>query len=853
MMKVDLNGSWKMKKVQDKEWIEATVPGSVLWDLLAAEKIPDPFYRDNEDFVKEWTKFDYQYEREFHVDSKLMACDRIVLSTKGLDTLADLFINGESIITTDNMHRSYEVDIKPNVQEGSNTIAVTFFSPTNYTKKLLKEFPDVWNTLNGPMPGISQIRKAHYMFGWDWGPQLPDMGIWRDIAVEGYENGRLEDIYITQHHKDGEVTLMIDVKVSHFGDRDTPLEGEVHLTDPSGKKQVVGIPTVHGKEQVEIQVENPQLWWPNGYGKQPLYEVEVLLKYDDTVIDCKEMKIGLRTIEVNREKDEWGEAFEFVVNGVDLFAMGANYIPEDNLLTRKSGYTTENLIQDCVDANFNCIRVWGGGIYPSDHFYDLCDEYGLIVWQDFMFACATYQLTDEFKETVKEEAVDNIRRLRHHASLGLWCGNNEMEEAWEGWDFPKPDYLREDYLELFEKILPEIVKREDPNTFYWPASPSSGGGFDDPNDPNRGDVHYWQVWHGKKPFTEYRNFYFRFCSEFGFESLPSMKTIEEFTVPEDRNLFSHVMEKHQKNEAGNGLILHYLSQYLKYPEDFESLVYASQVLQAEAIKYGVEHWRRHRGRCMGSTYWQMNDCWPVSSWSSVDYYGRWKALHYAAKKFYAPVLLSCEEEGTEASLTLTNDTRDLVVGDVHWQLCSHDGTVLSRGSQEVEVEALSAKKIVEMDFTKDLKRQWDSDKDEVEVHSYAGTDGSVEFDNGSALRKTYLHFYFEQDGNILSEGTTLFVPPKHFDWLDPKISVNVEELEDQFVVRLTSSAFVKFVFLDLTEADCKFNNNYFDLVPHREFVVSIWKESLSKKEYSLADLKRQLKIQTVYDLEVKRN
>ena len=376
--------------------------------------------------------------------------------------------------------------------------------------------------------------------------------------------------------------------------------------------------------------------------------------------------------------------------------MGANYIPEDNLLARTSFEKTEKLLKDSVEANFNMVRIWGGGHYPEDYFFDLCDRLGLIVWQDFMFACSAYQLTDEFLDTVKKEAVDNIKRLRHHASLGIWCGNNEVEEGWVYWGWPQDPKRKTDYIKLFEFILPDIVKEHDPETFYWSSSPSSGGGFDEPRDPNRGDMHYWEVWHGLKPFTEYRKYFFRFCSEFGFQSFPALKTVESFTLPEDRNIFSHVMESHQKNSGANGKILYYLSENFLYPKDFDSLLYASQLLQAEAIKYGVEHWRRNRGRCMGSLYWQLNDCWPVASWSSIDSFGRWKALHYFAKKFYSPILLSIEEEGKTASIHVTNETMQDVQGLIEWKLRTNTSEVLKEGLAEINVEKLSARKGVEL-------------------------------------------------------------------------------------------------------------------------------------------------------------
>ncbi len=381
-------------------------------------------------------------------------------------------------------------------------------------------------------------------------------------------------------------------------------------------------------------IHNPKLWWPNGYGDQPLYKVQVeLLDEDGTVLETITKRIGLRTLTISQEKDLWGKEFAFCVNGVKIFAMGGNYIPEDCIYSRITPEVQKYLLESCKRANFNCVRVWGGGYYPSDHFYDLCDEMGLIVWQDLMFACNVYDLTEEFEDNITKEITENVKRLRHHASLGLWCGNNEMESAWDHWPEVQSEskYLRADYIKMFEYVIPKAVRAADSETFFWQSSPSSGGCFDDPDDENRGDCHYWDVWHGQKPFTDYQKHYFRFCSEFGFQSFPCLKTVESFTEEKDRNIFSRVMENHQKNPAANGKILYYLSENFRYPENFRKLLYVSQILQGMAMKYGVDHWRRHRGRCMGTLYWQINDNWPVASWASIDYFGRWKALHYMAK------------------------------------------------------------------------------------------------------------------------------------------------------------------------------------------------------------------------------
>jgi beta-mannosidase len=818
MVSLSLNGIWKMKQTVSSEWIEGKVPGSVFNDLLNAGKIEDPFYRDNEDQAKEIASYDYEYVRDFYVDGELFKQDKIVLCCEGLDTLSEIRINNQKVANTDNMHRTYEFDIKELLKEGMNNIHVILHSPLKFVEQKHKENP-LWGVADA-IPGYPHLRKAHYMFGWDWGPQIPDSGIWRNISLKGYSCARLEDVYVTQNHTKDKVSL--DVRVRHLQWDKANLRIEVRVTSPDGGIVTADAVASGFENHINIDIENPQLWWPNGYGKQPLYKVEAALKKNETILDEKNYNIGLRTLTVRKEKDQWGESFEFNVNGISIFAMGADYIPEDNLLARCNPERTEKLIKDCVEAHFNCIRVWGGGIYPEDYFFDFCDKYGLIVWQDLMFACAVYEMNDEFAENIKKEAEDNIRRIRHHACLGLWCGNNEMEWGWVAWDFPKTAKLRTDYIKQFEIFLPQVAKETDPNTFYWPASPSSGGGFEDPNNENMGDVHYWDVWHGLKPFTDYRNYYFRFASEFGFQSFPCLKTVESFTLPEDRNIFSYVMEKHQKNGAANGKILYYLSENFKYPKDFDLLLYTSQILQAEAIKYGVEHWRRNRGRCMGAIYWQLNDCWPVASWSSIDSFGRWKALHYFAKKFFAPVLLSACEEGTQVGLYVTNDTLAQVKGKIIWSLRNNRSEIIREGSKEIAVDALNAAICEQLDFSDVLTSK-------------------------ELLRSTYLEYSLIIDNNCISAGTVLFTKAKHFEFIDPEIIVDVGEQADRFIITVQSKTFAKYVELDIKDADCKFSDNYFDISAGTIKEVEVKKDSLSRN-ITLDELKEKLTVRSIFNI-----
>ncbi|MCL2879722.1 MAG: glycoside hydrolase family 2 protein, partial [Treponema sp.] len=575
MMVQKLHDNWMMRKKGDHEWLPAVVPGSVYNDLLINKKTEDPFYRDNEDRAFALLENDYEYRTEFSVSKKMLSMDAILLRCEGIDTVADIILNDVHIASPDNMHRIWEFGINKDILKNEkNELRIIFHSPVKFLAGANRKNNSDGN--GDALDGFQYLRKAHCMFGWDWGPRLPDAGIWRDISLAGVRQARIRGVYITQKHKKDRVELdvfpEIDSVAEHHGE--TEYGWKLTITDPNGKV------SAFEKSSKRIVIENPQLWWPNGFGRQSLYTIRLdLLNPRGIKLDTWERRIGLRTMNVRRQKDKWGESFAAEVNGTAIFSMGADYIPEDNILPRVNPRRTRKLLEQCARAHFNTIRVWGGGYYPGDYFYDICDELGLIVWQDFMFACTLYELNDAFERNIRAEFEDNIRRIRHHACLGLWCGNNEMEIfADQGW-FDQTKHavsfqqLKADYIKIFEYIIPQICKKLDPQTFYWPSSPSSGGCFDKPNDPDRGDVHYWDVWHGNKPFSEYRKFFFRFVSEFGFQSFPALKTVESFTLPEDRNIFSYVMERHQRNNAANGKIMNYLYQTFLYPNDFGTLLY----------------------------------------------------------------------------------------------------------------------------------------------------------------------------------------------------------------------------------------------------------------------------------------
>ncbi len=785
MKRLSLNGKWQMRESGSQVWHAALVPGSVYADLLRDGSIDDPFWRENAQSAFELSRRDYEYVRTFTLSQEDLTHGRILLHCDGLDTLAHIRINGEEVGHADNMHIAWEWEVKRLLHVGENEILIHFDSPVEYALAEYERAPG-WG-LGDAIPGFPHVRKAHCMYGWDWGPRLPDAGIWRNIELQLIDAPRLLTVLVLQHHEDGQVRL------SFQPETEGALAIHYTVAAPDGQ--------VWESDGEDVLIETPQLWWPAGYGGQPLYTVKA-----ETADSRWERRIGLRTLTVSREKDQWGEEFCHVVNGVKIFAMGADYIPEDNLLSRVNPERTRRLLEDARLANMNTIRVWGGGYYPDDYFFDICDELGLLVWQDLMYACAFYELTPAFEKSIRLETEQNVKRLRHHASLALICGNNENElflyqvarNHARGLAGPyEPAGLKHcsDYTKMYSYILPAIVQEHAPQTFWWPSSPSCGGDFDDPNAEGRGDAHYWDVWHGEKPFTAYRQYFFRYVSEFGFQSFPCLKTVESFTLPEDRNIFSRVMERHQRNAAANGKILAYLSQTYKYPTDFDHLLYASQLLQADAIRYGVEHWRRNRGRCMGAVIWQLNDCWPVASWSSIDYFGRWKAMHYLARRFFAPIMISAEETGelTEnprinefhpapidcsARICVANETRSDVSGLVHWALRDNSGRILEEGTQPLTVPALSSAWLDRLDFT-----------------------GHCD------PTRHYLSFSFDAAGQTVSEGSALFCAPKHFEWLDPHLTCSPDG--EELVV--SSDGFAHHVWIESEDPDALFSDNCFDL------------------------------------------
>jgi beta-mannosidase len=569
-----------------------------------------------------------------------------------------------------------------------------------------------------------------------------------------------------------------------------------------------------------VSIANPELWWPNGYGGQPLYQVHIELRQADHLLDKRDYYVGLRTMELRQQSDEWGRSFTFVVNGVPILAKGSNWIPADSFPTRISDANLEGLIRDAAKTHQNMLRVWGGGFYEEERFYDLCDRYGILVWQEFVFSCSAYPLDNPaFLENVQVEVVENVRRLRHRASLALWCGNNEMEWGWVDWGWKGPEYqdLKVAYDKFFHHTLPAWCKAEDPDHSYWPSSPSSDTPFENPNGQLQGDAHYWDVWHGRKPFTAYRNQYPRFMSEFGFQALPPLATIRTYADEADWNMTSYIMEMHQKNASGNSLMVGQMLDTFRLPKDFSSLVYLSMALQAEGIRYGVEHWRRHPDRVAGILYWQLNDCWPVASWSSLDYFGRWKALHYTARRFFAPIMLSIEDKPPEQGVYVSNDTLELWEGTVRWSLETLNGKVLTSGQAPVKAAPQAATMVCQLDF---------SDR--------------VSDDN---IRELVFIADLYQGDRLITRQTAGFTPIKHISLADPVITEDLHIEGEQLIASLTSRSLALLVEVSLTGADVVFSDNYFSLPAGRTVLVSC---PLSGG-WTIAQAKAAFKVRSVYD------
>ena len=789
-MKFDLNGDWKFRQVDSSDWYAAKVPGCNYLDLLANDLIKDPFYGTNEKDLYWVSEKDWEYTKTFSLSKEILECEKINLVCKCLDTICDVFVNGNLVGKGENHHLCYKFDIKEFAGK-ENEIKIRFYSPVQYVldKQKVETTPANCNGLNG----IPHIRKPQCHFGWDWGPVLTPSGISDDIYVEGVNIATIGSVLINQNHEEEIVKLQVSANIDNFSKTDIKCNVKVYA--PNGK--LIEEKTVDGTDKVfaDFDIRNPELWWIrdiSGTEKQPLYKVELQILYKGTVLDECSKKIG------------------------PIFAKGANWIPSDTFVNRTSKEKLEYYIKSAADCNFNMIRVWGGGYYESEDFYDLCDEYGIIVWQDFAFACQPYPFfIDSFRENVLKEVEYQVQRLRHHASLGLWCGNNEIELMAIAWK------LRTNYVAWTEKffwdILPEAVSRFDKVTPYIAGTPigiSHDNGF---SNDNVGDTHLWAVWHGLKPMNYYRKRMTRFCSEFGFESLPDIKTIETYAKPEDYSLTSEVFTNHQKCASGNMKMAFYIASRFRLPQKFEDYIYLSQICEQECIRDATEHWRRNKGRCNGSLLWQYNDCWPVCSWSSVDYYGNFKALQYTSKHFFAPLMLSIEDSKKKIDLYVINDTLNSYEGIINYKLYNFDGKILLDEQVICKVLPNSSGLIHGINIA-DLKGKYN-------------------------LKESVLVADLVVDGKVMSHKTFIFDKEKNVEL--PKATLSSSVVVENGVAKITvkSDKFARLVRLHSKTITKPFSDNYFDILPDEEKVITIECQDMTAEQ-----VKEDLVLSSVCDV-----
>jgi len=824
---VPLNSGWEFRQLpsgaapENPVWRPAQVPGSVHLDLLHNNLIPDPYYRDNEAKLQWIEDADWEYRTTLQAPSDLLARKNIDLVFEGLDAYAEVYLNEKLILTADNMFREWRVPVKALLKPGANQLHIVFPSPIKAAAKIAA--PDKWREQTH-VAEKTYLRKAAFEYGWDWGPRFVTSGIWRPARIEAWDAACISNLHIAQ--------LDVTSKVAHLS-----AQVEVIATEEATAK--VTVDYTHAGKKVELsrsvelhaginhvdlplEIASPQLWFPAGYGAQPLYQFNAQVQVGNRAEDQASARTGLRSIVLRRDLDQWGRSFEFLINGIPVFCKGADVIPFDSFPTRVTTEQYRRILQSARDANMNMVRHWGGGYYETQEFYDLCDELGIMIWQDFMFGNDWQPGRYAFKQNIEIEAEYQVRRLRDHPSIIIWCGNNETEEAihWGGRDQLPPAVryqMWQDYLTVFSGILARTANRLAPETPYWPSSPSSDYEETSPSFQS-GDFHDWSVWHGRVPFSEYEQHFPRFMTEYGFQSFPEMRTVEAFTQPEDRaSIFTPVMLAHQKNNEGNSIIHDYMLKYYSEPRDFSSFLYASQVLQAEGIKVGAEHLRRIRPRAMGSIFWQLNDCWPVASWSSIDYFGRWKALQYYARRFYSPLLVSPHIEDGNFNVYVISDKTAPTAARLRLRLFTLAGKSLSDSTQEIQVPELSSKIYLQRPL--------------AEFVNANGADAANMFAVADLL----------VEGKIVSSNVLYFVPAKLINLPQPQFSVDLAKSGDAYRLRLSSPGLARSVYISFGSLDAAPSDNYFDLIPGQPVEMTITSAA------PLDQLRAQLKLMSLAD------
>jgi beta-mannosidase len=818
------------------QWHAAQVPGVVHTDLLHNKLIPDPFYQDNEGRLQWIGLADWEYRTTLQVEPAALSHEHVDLVFEGLDTFADVYLNEQAVLHADNMFRRWRVPAKTLLKSGSNALRIVFHSPITSmipkVRALPYQLPSISTFNAGNEEGIATApytRKAPYQYGWDWGPRFVTMGVWKPILLESGDELRLESFHVHQEKITPAVaTLAAELEIE--AGRETTANITVSYQGPSGSKnaavrQSVQLDPGTNRISLPFHLASPKLWFPAGYGEQNRYQFSVAIDVGKKAVASRDLKTGLRSLELRRVPDEWGKSFSFVVNGVPVFAKGANVIPFDSFPDRVTPERHRQILQAARDAHMNMVRAWGGAYYESDDFYDICDELGIMVWQEFMFGGDMVPGDTEFQENVRQEAIDQAKRLRDHPSLVLWCGNNEIETGWMHWGDRQsfkdsiPGTARErvwqDYVVLFRDILKSVVAQYGDPTPYWPSSP--GANFEAPPDnQTNGDMHYWSVWHALNPIEDYTKQSPRFMSEFGFQSFPEMRTILSFAKPNELDIRSTTMQAHQKNKGGNERILSYMLRWYPEPKDFASFVYLSQVLQAEAIKVGAEHFRRQRPRTMGSLYWQLNDCWPVASWASIDYYGRWKALHYYARRFYDDVIISPFRHDGTIDVYIVSDKLERVSGQIQARLMDFNGKILAEQTKDVQAPAQSSAVYLTLN-EKDLLAK-------------------------APPQRSFLVLDLLVNRNRAARNLVFFDTMRNLALpVAPAVENTITGSAGDYTLALRSPVLARNLYLSFGDADVQTSDNYFDLIPGEQTTVHLITRA------PLEQVKSSLKITSLTD------
>jgi beta-mannosidase len=841
---IDLNGPWKFKATDETEWMDAVVPGTVQQDLIRVGRLEDPYYRDNE-FDAQWVeKKEWEYERSFTITEAFLEKDRILLDCRGLDVICELYLNNVLIANTQNMFIEYEFDVKQHLHKGTNILRAVFRSVLEWNKKQAdSDLRVTWRSgnavTNDALKGLLYYsRKEASDFGWDWGIRLLSCGIWKSVRLVAYDMGRITQLGVRQKLADPkEALLFVSAEGETYQAGNFSIDFEVMLQDTVIARTSQAL--VNGKADGTIRVADPKLWWPNGLGEQPLYKVEAILKSGEKTVHKRRVRIGLRTIEVNREKDERGERFGVRVNGELIFCKGANWIPADAIPGRLTEKHYKHLLGSCIDANMNMIRLWGGGLYEPDVFYEFCDEKGLLIWHDFMFASGPYLATEPYLENVRAEIKNVVLRRRHHPSIALWCGNNESEHNMAGgqrWLFNNPAVSWEEYDKIFYQAIPQTAAFFDPDRLYWPSSPHNPLDREQKRPDYKtasGTVHTYEVWGGEKCFNAYAEMgKYRFVAEFGFQSLPHLQTIRAFTAPEDRYFPSVILDHHNlvgrkpDQNRGNVRIIKNAADMFRTPSGINNWVSVTQILQGEGMKMGCEAMRRNYPNSTGALYWQLNDNWPVVSWSSIDYFGRWKALHYMAKRFFNPVLVSGIVRDGEVLVYGCNDLPEEKTCHLEWNLSGFDGTVLKSGMSDAKLPANHSSLLKILDVS-------DLVNENPELNTYRK-------DSYRNRSNVILSIRLARGDSILSSNIVFFVPPKHWQLKEPEIKYTLIKELGSTKITLSSNRFAAYVELGVNDSYAQFSDNYFHLFPGETKTVYVIASEVPQKEFKKGFFVRSL-------------